>query len=59
MRPEPFWVQPDPDKPFFAQPKVERLIRRGPRDYFILGRKPDGRLIETRLGALTFRMKGI
>ena len=54
-----FSYQPDPKKPFFVQPKAEKLIRRGPCEYFIVGRTPDGRRIETRLSSVTFRMEGL
>jgi hypothetical protein len=50
MRPEPFWIRPDPDVPFFVQPKAEKLVCRGPGAYFIVWRKRDGHPAETRLG---------
>jgi hypothetical protein len=59
MRPEPFFVQPDPEKPFFVQPRAEKLIRRGPCEYFIVGKTPDGRQINTRLTSVTFKTEGI
>jgi hypothetical protein len=58
-RSEPFRFQPDPERPFFVQPKAEKLVRRGPREYYIVGRRPDGSAIETRLSAVSFRMEGL
>jgi hypothetical protein len=58
IRPEPFRVQPDPDMQFFVQPKAEKLVRRGPGEYFIVWRKPDGRLAESRLGPAPFKTGG-
>jgi hypothetical protein len=58
MRPEPFRVQPDPETQFFVQPKAEKLVRRGPHEYFIFRRKPEGRLAETRLGPPPFKTRG-
>jgi hypothetical protein len=52
-------VDPHPEKPIFVQPKVEKLVRRGPRDYFIIGKKPDGSPVEIRLSAVSFQMEGL
>ena len=57
--PGPFFYQPDPDKRFFVAATAEKLVRRGPRKYFMVGRKPDGGEVEVRLGAVTFEMEGI
>ena len=56
VHPGPFFYQPDPNKPCFAAARAERLVRRGPREYFMVGRKPDGREVEVRLMPLTFTM---
>lgn len=55
MHPNPFFYQPDPRKAFFVPAKAEKLVRRSPREYFLVGRKPDGRQVEVRLTAGTFR----
>ena len=47
--PGPFFCQPDPSEPYFVQPKPEKLVRRGPREYYIVGRKLDGSRVEARL----------
>ncbi len=52
--PGPFFYQPDPTKPFFVPARPEKLVRRGPREYFIVGRKPDGSEVEARLTSVTF-----
>jgi hypothetical protein len=54
-----FFYQPDPRKPFFVPAKAEKLVRRSPREYFLVGRKPDGREVEVRLTAGAFRMEGV
>ena len=59
MHPGPFFYQPDPEKPFFVQSKAERLVHRGPCDYFLVGKTPDGREVEARLTSVTFKMEGI
>jgi hypothetical protein len=59
VHPSPFFYQPDPRKAFFVPAKAEKLVRRGPREYFIVGTKPDGREVEVRLTAGTFHMEGI
>ena len=41
-------------EPFFAQPKVEKLVQRGPRRYFLVGKTADGRPVEIRLSAVKF-----
>jgi hypothetical protein len=53
--PGPFFYQPDPEKPFFVPARPERLVRRGPRAYFMVGRKPDGSEVEARLTPITFK----
>ena len=59
MHPGPFFVQPDPEKPFFVPAKAEKLVRRGPCEYFLVGKKPDGREVEVRLTSVRFRIEGI
>ena len=54
-----FFYQPDPEKPFFVAARAERLVRRAPREYFMVGRKPDGREVEVRLGPASFKIEGI
>jgi len=59
VHPGPFFFQPDPRTRLFAPAKAERLIRRGPRRYFMVGRKPDGGSVEVRLaGGASFHMEG-
>ena len=53
----PWYSQPDPRKPFFVPARVLRLIRRGPRDYFMIGERLDGSEVEFRLTAGAFRME--
>jgi hypothetical protein len=59
VRPSPFFFQPNPQKPFFVSAKAEKLVRRSPREYFMVGRKPDGSEVEARLTSGTFKMEGI
>jgi hypothetical protein len=40
-----------------VQPKLERLVRRGRREYIMIGKKADGGPVEIRLGAASFRME--
>jgi hypothetical protein len=47
----------DLDNPI-VPPKVDKLVRRGPRAYFIVGNKPDGSPVEIRLTAVSFHMEG-
>ena len=54
----PWFFQPDRGKPFFVPAKAERLVRRGSRDYFMVGKKPDGSAVEVRLTAGSFHMEG-
>ena len=54
--PGPFFVRPDAEKAFWVQPKIERLVRRGPREYFLVARAPDGREVATRLTSATISM---
>lgn len=53
----PWYSQPDPRKPFFVPARVLRLIRRCPRDYFMIGERLDGSEVEFRLTAGAFRME--
>jgi hypothetical protein len=55
----PFFFQPDPEKPFFVAAKPEKLVRRGPREYYLAGTKPDGERVEARLTSVTFKTHGI
>ncbi|MCA1709964.1 MAG: hypothetical protein LC808_44445 [Actinobacteria bacterium] len=59
VRPGPFFYQPDPEKPFFVPAKAEKLVRRGPCEYFMVGRKPDGREVDVRLTPVAFKMESI
>jgi hypothetical protein len=56
----PWFFQPDRGKPNFVPAKAEKLVRRGSRDYFMVGRKPDGSAAEVRLcGGVSFHMEGL
>ena len=55
----PWFFQPDRQKPFFVPAKAEKLVRRGSRHYFMVGRKPDGSAVEVRLTAGSFHMEGL
>ena len=57
--PSPFYFQPDPKKPYVVAARAEKLVRRGAREYFMVGRKPDGRTVEVRLTTGAVRMEGI
>ncbi|HEY3051257.1 MAG TPA: hypothetical protein VGJ40_05970 [Gaiellaceae bacterium] len=60
VHPSSWFFQPDPQKPFFVAAKAERLVRRGPRNYFMVGKKPDGSAVEVRLTATgSFHMEGL
>ena len=59
MHPSPWYSQPDPEKPFFVPATAKKLVRRGPRDYFMVGAAPDGGEVELRLSAGVFTMEGI
>ena len=50
----PFFYQPDRDKLLFVQAKPEKLVRRGPRAFFLVGSKPDGERVEVRLTSARF-----
>jgi hypothetical protein len=43
----PYTFQPDPERPYFVQPKGGKLVKRGPRAYSIVWRTPDGKEAET------------
>jgi hypothetical protein len=51
-------MDPQRREPYFVQPKVEKLVRRGPREYVMVGTKPDGEPIEVRLAPASFRSMG-
>jgi hypothetical protein len=52
-------MHPHPKKPWIlVQPRAEKLVRRGPRKYFLVGKKPDGSRVEIRLTAGSFHMEG-
>ena len=53
MNPGPFFYQPDPGKALFVPARAEKLVRRGPCDYFMVGTMPDGREVEVRLSSIT------
>ncbi len=46
----------DPTEPHYVAAKAEKLVQRGPREYYLVGRKPDGTQVEARLTNLSFRM---
>jgi hypothetical protein len=54
----PFFRQPDPSKPWWIVGKCERLERRGPHEFVIVGKTFDGRAAEARIVPLTFEMRG-
>jgi hypothetical protein len=58
QRSEWYW-QPDPRKPFFVCAKPTKLVRRGRREYFMLGTKHDGADVEVRLGRGRFEIEGL
>ena len=45
-------------EPWFVQPKFEKLVRRGPREYVIVGKQHDGEPIEVRLSPASFMWLG-
>ena len=45
----PWFSQPDPEKAYYVAAKAEKLVRRGPREYVMVGKKPDGSEVEVRL----------
>ena len=55
----PFFYQPNPEKQFFVAAKAEKLLRRGPCEYVLVGKKPDGRRVEARLTSVTFEIEGV
>jgi hypothetical protein len=55
----PWFFQPVRQIPFFVPAKAEKLVRRGPRHYFMVGKKPDGSSVEVRLTAGSFHMEGL
>jgi hypothetical protein len=55
----PWFFQPDGEKLYFVPARAEKLVRRGPRDYFMVGKRPDGSAAEVRLsGGVSFHMEG-
>ena len=54
----PFSYQPNPKRAYWCQLKPEKLVRRGPRHYVVVGSKPDGTRVETRLTAGSVHMEG-
>ncbi len=50
---DPVYFQPD-DKPYQVQAKPEKLVRRGPRAYYLIARKSDGSRMEVRLMPANF-----
>jgi hypothetical protein len=59
MEQSPWFSQPDPRRQFFVAARPRRLVRRGPRRYFMVGTNPDGREVEVRLTAGSLRMEGL
>jgi hypothetical protein len=57
--PVPIFYQPDPEVPRWIMGKLERLERRGPCEYVIVGRTDDGRPAEGRIAPMSFQMRGI
>jgi hypothetical protein len=55
----PWFWQPDPQRPFFLPAKATKLIRRGPRQIFMVGKRPDESEVEVRLTPGFFRMEGV
>jgi hypothetical protein len=53
--PSSFHFQPDPQKPYFVSARAEKLVRRSAREYYMVGREPDGRTVEVRLTPRAFR----
>jgi hypothetical protein len=58
MRRSEWYWQPDPRKQFFVCAKPTKLVRRG-REYFMLGKKPDGAEVEIRLAAGRLEIEGL
>jgi hypothetical protein len=54
----PFYYRPDPNRAYWCHAKPEKLVRRGPRHYVMVGSKPDGTRVETRLTAGSVHMEG-
>jgi hypothetical protein len=52
----PIFCRPDPEKLFFVAAKPKKLVRRGPRKFFLVGIRPDGERVEAQLGAATLQM---
>jgi hypothetical protein len=46
---DPFYYRPDPDELYCVQATGGKLVRRGPRAYFIVWTKADGEAAETPL----------
>jgi hypothetical protein len=57
--PVPFFYQPDPKVPSWIQAKGTKLERRGACQFVIVGKTLDGRHAESRLGAMSIRIRGI
>ena len=55
----PLFYQPDPEVRRWIVGKPERLERRAPSEYVIVGRTLDGRLAEARIVPMNLRMKGV
>ena len=55
----PLFYQPEPDVLRWIMRKLERLERRGPREYIIVDRRHDGRPAEARIMPMSFKMKGV
>jgi hypothetical protein len=51
----PFFYRPDPRGDIWCAAKPVRLVRRGPREFYLVGRRPDGEEVEARLMPGAFR----
>jgi hypothetical protein len=57
--PGPLFYQPDPSKPSWIAGKCERLERRGPGHFVIVGKTLDDRRAEARLASIRLEMRGL
>jgi hypothetical protein len=59
-KPESFLYRPDAEREYYVQAKGLRIERRGPREFFIVGKTHDGRDAECQLGrSVTFEIRGL
>jgi hypothetical protein len=59
LRRSPWYYQPDPRSSRFVCARAIKLVRRSPREYFMVGERSDGRRVEVRLTSGTFHMEGL